>query len=67
MIRSALIGRAASGGYAHWLDHGIALAYVKPDYAEPGTALAIDVLRERRPAVVLPEPPHDPDNGRLRA
>ena len=66
-VRSALIGRAASGDYAHWLDHGIALAYVKLDYAELGTALEIDVLRKRRPAMVLPEPPHDPENGRLRA
>ena len=61
------MGRATSGGCAHWLDHGIALAYVKPNYADAGTALEIDVLRERRPAVVLPESPHDPENGRLRA
>ena len=56
-----------AGGYAHWLDPGIALAYVKPDDTEPGAALEIDVLRERRPAEVLPEAPHDPENRRLRA
>ena len=61
------MGRLCEQRGAHWLDRGIALAYVKPDYAEPGTALEIDVLRERRPAVVLLESPHDPDNGRLRA
>ena len=62
-----LIGRATSGGDAHRLDRGVALAYVKLDDAEPGTAREIDVPRERRPAVALPEPPRAPENGRLRA
>ena len=67
LSNGAVIGRATSGGYAHWLDHGIALAYVRPDYAEIGTELEMAVLRERRPALVLTESPHDPDNLRLRA
>ena len=62
-----VIGRATSGGYAHWLDHGIVLAYVKPDFAAVGTPLEVAVLRDKRPAEVLPESPHDPDNVRLRA
>lgn len=62
-----VIGRATSGGYAYALDTSMALGYVDPELAEPGTKLEIEILRERRPAEVVPESPYDPDNERLRA
>jgi dimethylglycine dehydrogenase len=45
----------------------IALAYVRTDLAVPGTVLEVEILGERRRAVVGKEPLYDPDNARLRA
>jgi dimethylglycine dehydrogenase len=61
------VGLVTSGGYGHSLQQSIALAYVRPDLTEPGTALEVEILGQRRPAVVGTEPLYDPDNARLRA
>ena len=62
----AMIGRATAGGFAWRLDKSLALAYVKPDFAEIGTELEIDILGKIHPCTILPESPFDPDNARLR-
>ncbi|MFC4352670.1 FAD-dependent oxidoreductase [Fodinicurvata halophila] len=62
-----MIGRATSGVYGHNLGKSIALGYVTPDFAEPGTELEIEILRDRFQARVVPESPWDPENERLRA
>jgi dimethylglycine dehydrogenase len=59
------IGYVAAGGYGHVVELSIALAYLPVEHAEPGTALAVDILGEPRPAVVAPQPLYDPDNVRL--
>ena len=51
----------------HRLRRSIALAYVRTDLSAPGTQLEVEILGERRPAVVAREPLYDPDNLRLRA
>jgi dimethylglycine dehydrogenase len=61
------IGSVATGGYAHCLGKSLALAYVKSDKAVPGAAVAVELLGERRPAVIHTEPLYDPGNERLRA
>jgi dimethylglycine dehydrogenase len=61
-----LIGRATAGYYGHGLGKSLALAYVKPPYAEVGSAMEIEILGERRKATVLVESPFDPENLRLR-
>jgi dimethylglycine dehydrogenase len=40
---------------------------VQTGLAVPGTALEVEILGERRRAVVAREPLYDPDNRRLRA
>jgi dimethylglycine dehydrogenase len=40
---------------------------VKPEFAEVGTKLAIEILGERRDATVLVDSPYDPENRELRA
>ena len=65
--RGQMIGRATSGYYGHFLKKSLAIGYVKPDYAAPGTALEVEILGERRKATVLVESPYDPDNNDLRA
>ncbi len=62
-----MIGRATAGGFGWRLGKSLALGFVQPDLAEPGTELEIDVLGEPRPAVVIEESPYDPENERLRA
>ena len=62
-----LVGRATSGGYGYRLEKSLALGMVSPALAAPGTALDIEILGERRPALVVPESPYDPGNERLRA
>ena len=60
------VGLVTSGGYGYRLQRSIALAYVRTDLAVPGTVLAVDILGERRRAVVGKEPLYDPENVRLR-
>ena len=61
------VGLVTSGGYGHRLKRSIALGYVRRDLITPGTELEIEILGERRRALVGREPLYDPDNLRLRA
>jgi dimethylglycine dehydrogenase len=61
-----VVGLVTSGGYGYRLRQSIALAYVRTDLAVPGTKLEVEILGERRPAVVAREPLYDPENARLR-
>ncbi len=60
------VGVASSGAYGYTLKRSLALAYVAPAHAREGRRLSVDILGERRPAVVLPDPPYDPENMRPR-
>jgi dimethylglycine dehydrogenase len=62
----ALVGRATAGSYGHVLGKSLALAYVKPEYADTGTAMEIEILGEKRRATVVGESPYDPENRRLK-
>ncbi len=62
-----IVGVSTSGGYGHAVRKTLAFAYVEPGLAEPGTPLEIEILGERRKAMVLAEPAYDPRNERLRA
>ena len=61
-----MVGLVTSGGYGYRMRQSIALAYVRTDLAVPGTVLEVEILGERRRAVVGKEPLYDPDNLRLR-
>ena len=60
-------GVTTSGGYGHFVKKSLGFGYVEPRYADPGTELQIGLLGERRRAVVIRDPVHDPANERLRA
>lgn len=62
-----VIGLTTSGGYGHRVGKSLAFAYVKPDYAAPGTKMTCWLLGEARQATVLAEPAYDAGNARLRA
>ena len=61
-----LIGRATGGGFGFRIDRSLALGMVKPEFAEPGTRMEIEILGKSYPATVVPESPFDPKNERLR-
>ena len=66
-IGGDMVGRATSGNYGFRLEQSLALAMVRPELAEIGTSVDIEILGERYPARVVQESPWDPDNARLRA
>ncbi|MGC6439643.1 MAG: aminomethyltransferase family protein, partial [Candidatus Puniceispirillaceae bacterium] len=66
-LNGELVGRATSGGYGFRVGYSMALAMLKPELAEIGTKVEIDILGKRYVAEVIEESPFDPNNDRLRA
>jgi dimethylglycine dehydrogenase len=62
-----MVGRVTAGAFGHSVGKSLALAYVKPEAAEAGTELKVDILGELFPARVIEESPYDPENADLRA
>ena len=62
-----VVGRATGGEFGFRLDKSIALAMVKPDFANVGDKLQVDILGEMYEATVLEESPYDTENKLLRA
>ena len=61
-----LAGLITSGSYGHSVGKSLALAYIDVDIIADSPTLAVAVIGERRPAVILPEVPYDPQGTRLR-
>jgi aminomethyltransferase len=49
-------GTVTSGSFCPWLEKSLAMGYVRPDYANPGAALDVDIRGTRVPATVVPLP-----------
>ena len=65
--RGKLVGRATNGGFGWRVNKSLALAMVKPQFAQLGSALEIKILDKMFKASVIAESPYDPDNLKLRA
>ena len=65
-VGDEMVGRATSGNYGFRLEQSLALAMVRPELGEVGTAMEIEILGGRYPARVVQESPWDPENERLR-
>jgi dimethylglycine dehydrogenase len=61
------VGIVTSGGWSFTLERSVALGYVRPAHAAPGTRLEVEIFGSRVPVTVRAEPLFDPDNARLRA
>lgn len=61
------VGRVTSGGYGFSVGRSLALGYVKAGLAGPGDRVEVMVLGKPHGAVILFEPPFDPEGKRLRA
>ena len=58
------VGVVTSGAYGHRTGKTLALAYLRDPAAREN--LTVNILGQRRPAMILPRAPFDPDNLRLR-
>ncbi len=65
-IDGNLVGRATGGNYGFRVGKSLALGMVKPELAEPGTKMSIEILGEHFAATVVDDSPFDPKNTRLR-
>jgi len=65
-IDGELVGRATGGHYGFRTARSLALAMLRPDLAEPGSEVSIEILGQDYKAVVIEDSPYDPKNERLR-
>jgi len=61
-----VVGWVTSGGYGHCVGQSLALAYVPTAVARGGVACEVEILGERRPAVVQARALYDPSGERMR-
>ncbi len=61
-----LVGSVTSAAYGHTVGKSLAMGFLREEARAPGTALQISILGEMVDAEVLPGPPHDPHNERLK-
>ena len=61
------IGMTALGGYGHNVDKSLEMAFVKPDFSEPGIVLKAHIVGKEKHCVVLSNSPWDPKGLRMRS
>ncbi|NNG05032.1 MAG: GcvT family protein [Inquilinus sp.] len=61
-----VVGWVTSGGYAHHAGASVALGYVRTEAVDAGADYAVEIIGERRPARLQPQPLFDPDAARMR-
>ncbi len=62
-----LVGFITSSAYGYTCDRSLAMGYVAANAANPGAALEVTILGDRRACKVLAQPPVDPSGARMRA
>jgi len=64
-----VVGWVTSGGYAHYSRKSLALGYIEAGVADDpsGGAFEIEIIGQRRPAILLHEPVLDPLGTRMRS
>jgi glycine cleavage system aminomethyltransferase T/glycine/D-amino acid oxidase-like deaminating enzyme len=66
-IGGEIRGRVTTGGYGYTVERSIAYAYLPPEHAEPGTAVAVEIFGTWVEGEVAAEPLFDPKGERIRA
>ncbi|MEL6800852.1 MAG: FAD-dependent oxidoreductase [Pseudomonadota bacterium] len=61
-----VVGTVTSGDWGHRVGKNLAYAFVDPDRAEPGNAMALDLCGDRVDVRVIPPSPYDPEFQRMR-
>jgi dimethylglycine dehydrogenase len=62
-----VVGWVTSGGFGHTVGTSIVLGYVTAATAAASRGFEVEILGERRPARLAPEPLHDPKGARMRS
>ena len=65
-INKKRIGITTSGGYGHNADKSLAMAFVEPEFSEPGIELKTHIVGKEKRCVVLGNSPWDPEGLRMR-
>ncbi|WP_051222862.1 GcvT family protein [Conexibacter woesei] len=65
-VGGTVVGRVTSGGFGYTVGCSIAYAYVPVAYADPGTAVAIDVFGTWVAGEIRAEPLYDPASARVK-
>ncbi len=63
--RGQVVGFVTSGGYAHYSQKSVAFGFVPIDLAADDLRVEIEILGERRPAVLYSQPLFDADRTRV--
>ncbi|MEM9060368.1 MAG: FAD-dependent oxidoreductase [Pseudomonadota bacterium] len=66
MLDGRVVGTVTSGDWGHRTGLNLAMAFVEPDLAAPGTEMSIDMLGTEFAAEVIPTSPYDSGFSRLR-
>jgi dimethylglycine dehydrogenase len=61
------VGYITSGGFGHTVGESLALGYVRTAAWEPGARYEIELLGQRRPAILSARPRFDADGARMRS
>ena len=67
MLDGAVVGTVTSGDWGHRVGLNLAYAFMRPDQANTGTEVTIDMLGALVPAEVIDTGPYDPQMQRPRA
>ncbi len=67
MLDGKVVGTVTSGAWGHRTGLNLALAFVRPEQAAPGTTLVVDAIGDLLPARVIPACPYDPEGQRMRS
>jgi dimethylglycine dehydrogenase len=62
----AVVGWVTSGAYAHYSRRSLAFGYLPSELVVPGAMFEVEIIGQRRPARLLPEPVLDPAGHRMR-
>lgn len=60
-------GYTTSGGYGYNVDESLALGYLKPQFYKPDANYEVEIVGERRPAILSAAARFDPTGQRMRA
>jgi dimethylglycine dehydrogenase len=61
------VGYVTSGGFGHTVGESLALGYLRTPAWEPGARYEIELLGQRRKAVLSEKPRFDPEGARMRS
>ncbi len=62
---NTMVGSVITGGFGHHAGQSLAQVLLPVDLAKGGIEIAIDILGNRRSAIILDKPPFDPENQPL--